>query len=322
VSPLPRLAALRRRGRALLAARERVYGINRRNLELVYPNNARRDYPLADDKLLAKARFEAAGVPVPRTLAVCDGLFAVPGVVEALRGRGGFVVKPANGSGGGGIVVVGPWLPERGGWRRAGGRELAPAELTRHLADLVFGVHSNQLEDRAFVEERVEPHPLFAGLWADGLCDVRVITMHGAPVVSMIRVPTAESGGRANLHQGGLGIAVDLETGRTFRALHRGCAVERHPESGAPLLGLDLPAWPELLDVARRAAGAVPLGYLGVDVVVDHVRGPLVLEINARPGLEIQNVVGAGLGDALARGAPPLAAAAAAAAAAAERGAT
>ncbi|WP_242345424.1 sugar-transfer associated ATP-grasp domain-containing protein [Anaeromyxobacter terrae] len=294
------LAAARDRIRALLARREAVYGINRRNLVLVYPNNDRRDYPLADDKLLAKERFAAAGVPVPETLAVCDGLFAVPGVVEALRGRSRFVVKPANGSGGGGILVAGEWLPDAGGWRRAGGALLTPRELARHLADVVFGVHSNQLEDRAFVEGRVEPHALFAALWADGLCDVRVITLRGEPVLSMIRVPTAESGGRANLHQGGLGIAVDLATGHTSRALHHGRAVERHPESGAPLLGLALPRWPEILEVARRAARAVPLGYLGVDVVVDRERGPLVLEINARPGLEIQNVTGRALGDALA----------------------
>jgi alpha-L-glutamate ligase-like protein len=292
--------ALRDRLRALLARRTAVYGINRRNLTLVYPNNARRDYPLADDKLLAKDLFAAAGVPVPETLAVCDGLFAVPGVVEGLRGRSRFVVKPANGSGGGGILVAGEWLPEADAWRRAGGALLAPGELSRHLADVVFGVYSNQLEDRAFVERRVEPHALFSGLWADGLCDVRVITLRGEPVMSMIRVPTAESGGRANLHQGGLGIAVDLASGRTCRALHHGRAVERHPESGAPLLGLEVPAWPEVLEVARRAARAVPLGYLGVDVVVDRERGPLVLEINARPGLEIQNVNGCALGDALA----------------------
>jgi alpha-L-glutamate ligase-like protein len=293
------LAAAAGRLRALLARRAEVYGINRRNLTLVYPNNARRDYPLADDKLLAKERFAAAGVPVPETLAVCDGLYAVPGVVEALRGRSRFVVKPANGSGGGGILVVGAWDEGEGCWRRAGGERIAPLALGRHLADVVFGVHSNQLEDRAFVERRVEPHPFFGALWADGLCDVRVITLRGAPVMSMIRVPTAESGGRANLHQGGLGIAVDLVTGRTFRALHHGRSVARHPESGAPLLGLDVPAWAEVLEVSRRAARAVPLGYLGVDVVLDREAGPLVLEINARPGLEIQNVSGQGLGPAL-----------------------
>jgi alpha-L-glutamate ligase-like protein len=299
-------APLRDIVRALLLRRAEVYGINRRNLGLVYPNNPRRNYPWADDKLLAKEAFRAKGVPSPETLAVCDGLYAVPGVVEALRGRSRFVAKPANGSGGGGILVAGEWDAERQAWRKAGGGEVTPLQLARHLADVVFGVHSNQLEDRAFVEERVEPHPLFAALWADGLCDVRVIVLRGRPVMSMIRVPTAESGGRANLHQGGLGIAVDLETGRTFRALHRGRAVERHPESDAPLVGLVVPSWPEVLDVARRAALAVPLGYLGVDVVVDREKGPLVLEINARPGLEIQNVNGHGLGPALARaGAAP-----------------
>lgn len=289
------LDELRRRAAGLLGRRRRVVGINRRNLQLVYPNNPRRHYPFADDKLLAKARFAEAGVPTPETLAVCDGLYAVNGVVDGLRGRGGFVVKPATGSGGAGILVVGDWDGAAGAWRRAGGRTLTPAALRRHLADLVFGVHSGLLEDRAFVEARVVPHALFAGLWADGLCDVRVITLRGEPAMAMIRVPTAMSGGRANLHRGGLGIALDLASGRTTRALHRGRPVARHPESGAALLGLEVPGWPALLEVAARAARAVPLGYLGVDVVVDHARGPLILEINARPGLEIQNVHGAGL---------------------------
>jgi alpha-L-glutamate ligase-like protein len=295
------LAALREGLRRLLEARERVVGINRRNVLLVYPNNDRHHFPFADDKLLAKRVLAEKGVPVPETLAVCDGLFAVPEVVDRLRGRERFVVKPSSGAGGAGILVVGEWSEARGVWIRAGGREIGPVQLQRHLADIVFGVYSNQLEDRAFVERRVEPHPVFAGLWADGLCDVRVITLRAVPVLSMIRVPTRESGGRANLHQGGLGIAVDLATGRTFRAQHRGRSVERHPESGAPLLGIEIPAWPDVLDVARRAAAAVPLGYLGVDVVVDREIGPLVLEINARPGLEIQNVNAVGLATALAR---------------------
>jgi len=286
--------------RRVAAHRGAVVGINRRNLTLVYPNNPRHHYPYADDKLLAKRCFERAGVPSPETLAVCEGLFAVPSAVERLRGKGQFVVKPANGSGGAGILVVGDWDAEKGLWRKAGGKEITPLQLQRQLGDIIFGVHSNQLEDQAFVERRVVPHPFFSALWADGLCDVRVITLGTRPVMSMIRVPTAESGGRANLHQGGLGIALDLQTGRTTRAVHHGRAVETHPESGAPLVGLQVPRWGEVLEVARRAAGAVPLGYLGIDVVLDVERGPLVLEINARPGLEIQNSNARGLGTAVA----------------------
>lgn len=300
VSFLGRLRTFRDEMAAMLARRDELIGINRRNVTLVYPNNPRRFYPEADDKLLAKALFEKAGVPVAPTVAVCEGLFQVPHVVEALLEESELVVKPASSSGGEGILVL-KELIEPGRWKRAGGREVTADDLRHHLAETVFGAYSGALEDKAFVERRIFPHALFEELWRDGLCDVRIITLATVPIFAMVRVPTAMSGGRANLHQGGLGLAVDLDTGRTVRALHKKQWVERHPESGAALLGLELPDWPGILAVAKKAAAAVRLGYLGVDIVVDKDRGPLVLEVNARPGLEIQNVHGAGLGKALER---------------------
>jgi alpha-L-glutamate ligase-like protein len=275
-----------------------VYGINRRNAELVYAHNPRRHYPIADDKLLGKQHLAAAGVPVPETLAVCEGLFAIPGVLARLEGAEHFVVKPANGSGGNGILVVCERTGE-GAWRRPSGATLTIDDLQRHLASIILGAFSRKLDDRAFVESRIEAHPVLRDLWREGLCDLRVITLQGQPRMAMVRVPTAMSGGRANLHQGGIGLAVDLDTGRTVRALHRRRPITHHPESGAALLGIEMPLWQEVLEVSRRAAAAVPLGYLGVDVVVDIARGPMVLEINARPGIEIQNVHGRGLGAAL-----------------------
>ena len=88
---------------------------------------------------------------------------------------------------------------------------------------------------------------------------------------------------------------MDLATGRATRARLRGRSITTHPDSKAPLVDVPLPHWDEILDVARRSAAAVPLGYLGVDVGIDARRGPVVLEINKRPGLEIQNVNGFGL---------------------------
>ncbi|MBI2374684.1 MAG: hypothetical protein HYV07_11870 [Deltaproteobacteria bacterium] len=286
------------------ARRRDVVGINQRNVELIYRFNDRRDYPLADDKLLAKERFASHGVPTPETLAVCDGLFAIRGVVDRLSAYESFAIKPANGGGGEGILVLGERVragPGEVAWRRAGGAVVNAADLERHFADIVFGTYSNQLEDRAFVERRIVPHSFFTELWSDGLCDVRVITLESRPVMSMVRVPTHRSLGRANLHQGGIGLAVELGTGRTFRAVSMGKTLTHHPESGAALLGLDVPSFGEVLAVAGRAADAVPLKYLGVDVVVDRDRGPLILEINARPGLEIQNVNGVGLGPSVRR---------------------
>jgi alpha-L-glutamate ligase-like protein len=294
------LAALGVRARWIHARSRAVYGLNRRNVGLVYAHNARVHYPIADDKILAKDILAAAGVPVPSTLVRVEALWAIPECLAFLAGRDHFVVKPANGGGGNGIVVVAEWMGE-GEWRRAGGGQIDLIELRQHLAAILFGAFSRgAISDRVLVEPRIFPHEVYHGLYADGLCDVRVITLGARPVLAMVRVPTARSGGRANLHQGGLGLAIDLGTGTVHRAVSRGRTLAVHPDTGAPLVGLQLPHWTETLDVAIRAARAVPLGYLGVDIVVDRERGPLVLEINARPGLEIQNVVGRGLGDALA----------------------
>jgi alpha-L-glutamate ligase-like protein len=292
----------RDRLRRLRSRRDELVGINRRNVELVYAENPRRHYPIADDKLLCKEYLERAGVPVARTLVTCRGLADIPATLHALEAREQFVVKPAHGSGGAGIVVVGDRIGP-GRWRRAGGRTVTTGELYRHLADIVFGAYSGDLSDRAFIEERIVAHPVFEALWPDGLCDIRVITLRTRPLIAMLRVPTAQSGGRANLHQGGLGLAIDLKSGVTLRGFHRGRPVREHPEIGTMMVGLPLPRWSEVIDVARAAAAAVPLGYLGVDLVVDRARGPLVLEINARPGLEIQNVHGRGLAAAIAEAA-------------------
>ncbi|TNE89842.1 MAG: hypothetical protein EP330_10080 [Deltaproteobacteria bacterium] len=272
-----------------------LFGMNRRNVELVHARNPRRYYPLVDDKIVAKERLVAVGVPVPATLAVCEGLRDLPALLEGLADQESFVIKPSLGGGGHGILVVGERV-EPGCWRKAGGEILDLEALHEHAANILFGAFSRgAMTDRILVEPRVTPGGVYAEMWGDGLSDLRVITLERQPVMAMVRVPTASSEGRANLHQGGLGLAVDLETGRVTRAVRNGRLISRHPDNGAQLEGICLPAWQETLDVARRAAGSVPLGYLGVDIVHDKDLGPLVLELNARPGLEIQNVHGRGL---------------------------
>jgi len=128
-----------------------------------------------------------------------------------------------------------------------------------------------------------------------GMPDVRIITHEGAPVAAMLRLPTLASGGRANLHQGGIGAAVDLETGRVVAARWMRRACTHHPDTGAELIGLQVPAWSQVLETAAACAEVTGLGYSGADIVFDRVLGHLVLEVNARPGLEIQNVRSRGL---------------------------
>ncbi len=274
-----------------------VLGLNRRNLEYVYPLNPRWAYVLADDKRRAKAELTAHGLPTAPTLACFDRFEQLARLDDTLRAHDEFVVKPAHGRAGRGVLVI---VSRAGdGFVTAGGRRLSLDHLRRHIADIVFGVFSLDRADAALVEPRLVPSGFFAALAPAGLADIRIITVDGVPKAAMIRAPTVASDGRANIHQGAVGIAVDLATGALRGGWHRRSRVAEHPDTGHPLSGIGIPGWAGIVDIARRVSAVLPLRYLGLDIIVDAARGPLILEFNARPGLEIQNVLGVPLGRAL-----------------------
>jgi len=111
----------------------------------------------------------------------------------------------------------------------------------------------------------------------------------------MMRLATKESDGKANLHQGGVGVGLDVKTGATLRAVLHNKPVTIHPDTGANLMDLKVPYWREHLLIGALAYDMTGLGYLGADIVLDKNRGPMMLEINARPGLAIQISNGRGL---------------------------
>jgi hypothetical protein len=122
--------------------------------------------------------------------------------------------------------------------------------------------------------------------------------------MAMCRLPTAESDGRANLHQGAIGAGIAIASGRATHATCHNDIVTHHVDTQAPIVGFQVPAWDEVLALAVRAAEISGLGYVGVDVVVDLEHGPLLLELNARPGLAIQIANNEGLLSRLRRAEP------------------
>lgn len=270
----------------------RVLGMNQRNLNYINPSNLRKDFPIADDKITTKEILSRAGVPVPGTYRIYSHFYELRTLQQDLAPYHDFVIKPSQGSGGNGIIVVAG--REWQNWKSVGGRTLALQELKKHLSDIIFGVYSFDLSDRALIEERVVQHDEMSELSPHGLADIRVILYRDEPMLSMTRVPTRGSEGRANLHQGAVGIGIDLATGRTTHAILKGEPVERHPDTGLPLIGRTIPYWSDVIAISKRAAKAVPLKYLGVDISLSR-NGPVLLEINVRPGLEIQNANMAGL---------------------------
>jgi len=137
--------------------------------------------------------------------------------------------------------------------------------------------------------------PTFADVSYQGVPDIRVIVYRGYPVMAMVRLPTRASDGKANLHQGAVGAGVDLGCGRTLTGVLGNDPVDEHPDTGALVAGLEIPMWNFILESSARGFEVTGLGYLGVDMVIDKDRGPLILEMNARPGLNIQIANGIGL---------------------------
>ena len=274
-----------------------VLGLNQRNAELIMKLNPRRLYPRVDDKVLTKRLALEAGMAVPELYGLISSQAEVRNLQQIVESRESFVIKPAHGSGGDGILVIaGQSHRRRGSYRMINGLLMKESELKHHVSNIVSGQYSlSGNPDTALIEYCVKFDPLFAELSYQGVPDIRVIVYRGYPIMAMVRLPTRMSEGKANLHQGAVGAGVDLSSGETLKGVLGNDVVDEHPETGALIAGLYVPHWDFILQSSARSCEVTGLGYLGVDIVIDRDRGPLILEMNARPGLNIQIANCAGL---------------------------
>lgn len=271
-----------------------IVGLNERNGDVILPNNERRLYPLVDDKITTKKLAEQAGLGVPPLIAIIEFAAQARNFTKLVKDHKKFVLKPANGAGGDGIVVITGRAGEF--YRTSGGKLLSEYDIRFHIQNALGGVFSlGGQPDKVLIEYCVEFDPVFDAIAHQGVPDIRVIVYFGVPVMAMIRLPTQMSGGRANLHQGALGAGVDISTGITRSAVWQNKIITEHPDTLAPVKDVQIPDWDQILEISGRTYELTGLGYQGVDIVLDRHRGPLILELNARPGLNIQIANQAGL---------------------------
>ena len=285
-----------------------VVGLNQRNRDYIMARNPRHLYQRVDDKIATKKLALAAGIAVPELYGVVRNAHDARSFENLVEGRAGFVIKPAHGSGGKGILVITDRRRSR--FIKADGALLTASDIEHHIHNVLGGIYSlGGHPDQAIIEYRVVFDTVFESVSYRGVPDIRVLVYRGVPAMAMLRLPTRASDGRANLHQGAVGAGIDLARGMTTLAVCRDHRISEHPDFGTPLTGLAIPGWDDLLILAAHCHALAPLGYLGVDIVLDAQLGPLMLELNARPGLAIQIANGRGLQTILdaidARGEPP-----------------
>lgn len=277
-----------------------ILGMNARNYKFIARLNKRRLYPLVDDKVQTKALAIKNGINTTQQIGIIEYQHDVKNLKEIVKDFKEFVIKPAHGSGGKGVLVIKQWDDNR--FITASQKVLSYAQVYQHVSNILSGLYSlGGQYDVALIEEMVHFSNIFEKFSYQGVPDVRIIVYKGYPVMAMTRLATAESGGRANLHQGAVGVGLDVKTGKTLTAVQHNIPIQIHPDTKADLKTLCVPFWREHLLIAAKAFEMTGLGYLGADIVLDENKGPMMLELNARPGLAIQIANSSGLVKAIKR---------------------
>lgn len=280
-----------------------ILGLNARSMLYSYPFNTPRGRTIASSKLQTKRILAKAGIQVPERFAK----FTKPNDLvkfdwESLPDS--FALKPNKGLGGEGIIVVkkrakdpeDPKKTLKTYWITTNKKKIGVDDLKLHVMDILEGAYSvHNVPDIAYIEEFVGRHKAFRKYAFRGTPDIRVIVFNKVPVMAMLRLPTKDSGGRANLHQGAIAVGIDIATGITTRAFWKGKYIKYKPGTKRKLNGIRIPKWNTILETAVHCQLATELGYVGVDIVMHPTKGPMILELNYMPGLQIQVANHAGL---------------------------
>jgi len=264
--------------------------MNARNLRYIRPYNLKKAKRLADNKLRCKRVLRKGGIPVPELITKIKTKEDLDKFdFSALPNS--FVLKPNFGFGGEGIMVVyGRKKGETNVWVKANRDPVTEEDLITHIRNILDGSFSRaNTPDIAFFEERIQLLKLFKPYAFKGIPDIRVIVFNRVPVMAMLRLPTEASGGTSNVHQGGIAVGIDMATGVTTTAIQYNHTIEYAPGKRLLLSGIKIPNWKEILRLAILSQDVSNLGYLGADIAIDRNKGPVFMEINARPGLAIQN---------------------------------
>lgn len=263
-----------------------ILGMNARNLLYIKPYNPNKAIKLADDKIKTKQYLSARGIPVPKLYGSIKSIaelekFDFNTLPQA------FALKPSQGFGGEGIIpIIGK---KENNYKTASNDNITIEELKDHIRDIIDGRYSISGEnDIAFFEQYIISNEKLAKYSYAGLPDIRIVVHNLIPVMAMLRLPTKESKGKANLHQGAIGVGIDIAKGQTTHLSYKNRIIEELPDGLGKLNNIKIPFWDEMLMIASQTQLITNLGYMAVDISIDHHSGPVLLEINARAGLGLQ----------------------------------
>jgi hypothetical protein len=316
-APIQRKLWLWRRGFTVLSGE--LYGLPRRDLHdflpdfhathLIKPINA--SLAFYRHKVAQRALLLAAGIPqTPTIAALWKGRVVLhpfsdraepidpAGLTAWLLADGdSFIVKPEDGGRGAAIYLLAPedgaLVVRRGSQRTAFRSEDFMGRLT-------------------LIERRIEQAAAWSALFPETLNTIRALTLwprdgDGPFLARAIqRIGAPETIPCDNFAGGGIAAEIDIATGRLGAGRRKragGPRVTHHPATGAPVEGVVLPQWDEIVATALRAARSMPMNcYVGWDIFVDAGGHVIVGEASGSTDVDIYQVHRGLLADPRVRG--------------------
>lgn len=261
--------------------------MNARNLKYIKTKNSKESISLADSKLKTKHFLSSRGIPFAETYITLSTQQELQDFSLDTLGVDAFVIKPNKWSQWKGILIV----RKEDDVYMIDGKSWTEDELKLHMTDILHGSYSlHGSSDTVVIEELLTPSVEFSHFCQYGLADIRIIVYNYVPITAMIRMPTQYSGGKANLAQGGIWLGLGIANGQVISlSQNKTSYTKSFPTEFKHLSGKNLPYWDDILLYSSQVQAYTKLGYLALDWVITR-NWPKLLEINARAGLEIQNV--------------------------------
>ena len=131
-----------------------VLGMNARNYDIIAKYNKRSLYPLVDDKVQTKKLANSIDINTPHMIGLVEHQYEVKDLLQQIEGHSEFVIKPAHGSEGKGVLVIAHY--ENGIFTTTSGRVLTFKEVYQHVSNILSGLYSlGGQYDVALIEELV-----------------------------------------------------------------------------------------------------------------------------------------------------------------------
>lgn len=259
---------------------------NARNLNYINEYNDKFAKKLADSKLKTKEFLSKKWVSVSESLYIIKNHKELD-TIDFSSFEFPFVVKPNAGYWGKGILI---FERKDSHWNFVTNdhQSYTLSEFKTHIWDILDGFYSlSWTRDKVIFEKKIVLDHSIELLGKYGLPDIRVIVFNSIPVIAMLRVPTQNSKGKANLHAWACWVGIDIWSGKLTYITQFKKMIKSIPWIG-DVRNIELPKWEEILKLAVKVQQITNIWYVGCDIVLDENVGPLLLEMNVRPWLEVQ----------------------------------